>query len=451
MQQTFISYSNKDQATAIRVCDGLEVRGVKCWISCRDVCPGRNYQEEITLELVGSSVMILIWSANANSSTEIPNEIALAAKNDVLLIPLKIDNATPSGAFEYNLATKQWTDLFPDFEKSLDRISEIIRNLTAKHNEFEYFVRESFDQNNCIVNSKERAWLVEEGIEKGLTEKRVEKIIDSVIGSPNNQQSEEEYLKLIDEVLEDLVVSAIEKKQLEKKSKNLGISDFRAQELLTQAKKNLGICDAPITDNVKNNSKLTVDNSKYSQQNSEDDYILSAKAQILCDPDLDTTLTDNNTTNNTLTEESVNDSEEDFEEIPAANTTIDKTKSSQTKNQFIISGKMHVNTLKKQFKSLFGLTLRIYDGRSSADEKATIANIRKVDNKGGEYSPGNNTKLVTIENKMMEVFGLKIQIYGSDDSYSCNRELTLKQAKIEDDKKIERKELKNIKAKDTKD
>ena len=52
---------------------------------------------------------------------------------------------------------------------------------------------------------------------------------------------------------------------------------------------------------------------------------------------------------------------------------------------------------------------------------------------------------------MMEVFGLKIQIYGSDDSYSCNRELTLKQAKIEDDKKIERKELKNIKAKDTKD
>jgi hypothetical protein len=48
-----------------------------------------------------------------------------------------------------------------------------------------------------------------------------------------------------------------------------------------------------------------------------------------------------------------------------------------------INGRMKVKTLKSEFKDEFGLTLRVYDGRSFADEDATLASIRKGDSKGG--------------------------------------------------------------------
>ncbi len=77
---------------------------------------------------------------------------------------------------------------------------------------------------------------------------------------------------------------------------------------------------------------------------------------------------------------------------------------------------MHVNTLKAQFQEEFGLSIRVYDGRSFADESATLASIRKGDCKGGDFSPKKNTKVGNLEDKFMELFGLKTQITGSDDS-----------------------------------
>jgi hypothetical protein len=41
----FISYSSKDRDMAETICRALEVRGHQCWISCRDVHPGQNFQE----------------------------------------------------------------------------------------------------------------------------------------------------------------------------------------------------------------------------------------------------------------------------------------------------------------------------------------------------------------------------------------------------------------------
>ena len=104
-----------------------------------------------------------------------------------------------------------------------------------------------------------------------------------------------------------------------------------------------------------------------------------------------------------------------------------------------INGRMKVKTLKKQFMDEFGLQIRIYDGRSFADEDATLAAIRKGDSKGGEFSPGMNTKVGNLEEKIMELFGIKTQIAGSDDSYLCDNKLTLSKARKEDEKKMERK------------
>ena len=107
-----------------------------------------------------------------------------------------------------------------------------------------------------------------------------------------------------------------------------------------------------------------------------------------------------------------------------------------------INGRMKVKTLKSQFAKEFGLTIRLYDGRSFADDQATLASIRKGDHKGGDLSPDRATKVGILEEKMLELFGLKIQIAGSDDSYLCDNDLSLAEAKEIDDKKIAKNENK---------
>ncbi|MCI0500629.1 MAG: hypothetical protein L0Y61_02635 [Epsilonproteobacteria bacterium] len=93
-----------------------------------------------------------------------------------------------------------------------------------------------------------------------------------------------------------------------------------------------------------------------------------------------------------------------------------------------INGRMKVKTLKSDFKKEFGLNIRIYDGKKFADDDATLASIRKKDIKGGEFSPKKNTKVGNLEDKFMDLFGLKIQVTGSDESYLCNNDLTLAKA-----------------------
>jgi len=107
-----------------------------------------------------------------------------------------------------------------------------------------------------------------------------------------------------------------------------------------------------------------------------------------------------------------------------------------------INGRMKVKTLKSQFKDEFGLTLRVYDGRSFAGDDATLASIRKGDSKGGEFTPRKNTKVGNLEDKIQEMFGIKTQIAGSDDSYLCDNDMTLQAALEEDGKKLQRKQRK---------
>lgn len=107
-----------------------------------------------------------------------------------------------------------------------------------------------------------------------------------------------------------------------------------------------------------------------------------------------------------------------------------------------INGRIKVKTLKQQFKDEFWLSIRIYDGRSFANDEATLASIRKGDSKGGEFSPRKNTKVGNLEDKIEEMFGIKTQIAGSDNSYLCDNDLTLAGAFEEDEKKIAKKEKK---------
>src|SRR3954453_15683608 len=89
-QGIFICFSSKDECTARGVVDFLEARGLKCWISSRDVAPGQNYQEAIVEGIAAAKVLIFLFSDFSNESDEIKKELSLTSSRGAAVIPLRL-------------------------------------------------------------------------------------------------------------------------------------------------------------------------------------------------------------------------------------------------------------------------------------------------------------------------------------------------------------------------
>lgn len=129
-QPVFVSYATADRKEALAVCKAIESRGTKCWISCRDVKPGENYQEAIVRAIRSARTMVLVFSDAANNSDEIKKELSLASKNHVPVMALRIEDVEPSDAFAYELSTRQWLDAFEGWDQSIDTLVETVHHLS---------------------------------------------------------------------------------------------------------------------------------------------------------------------------------------------------------------------------------------------------------------------------------------------------------------------------------
>ena len=119
----FISYSSKDQKIAETIYQALEARGLDCWIASRDVLAGENFQEAIVRALRSAKVMLLVFTSNANNSDEIKKELVLAGRHSVTVVPVRVEDVVPNDAFTYELATRQWIDLFKDWERQIELLA----------------------------------------------------------------------------------------------------------------------------------------------------------------------------------------------------------------------------------------------------------------------------------------------------------------------------------------
>ena len=90
-----------------------------------------------------------------------------------------------------------------------------------------------------------------------------------------------------------------------------------------------------------------------------------------------------------------------------------------------INGRMVVKNFKKQFKEEFGGSLRVYKGQNFADDDATLASIRAEGCKGGELTLRANMLVGNFENKMQELFGIKVQVADADNKKLVDNSLTL--------------------------
>jgi formylglycine-generating enzyme required for sulfatase activity len=125
----FICFSSKDDAVARAVVQFLEAQGLKCWISLRDILPGENYQESIVLALEQAKIIVFLFSKSSNASAEIKKELSLAERLKKPVFPLRLSPIMPRGALRYELATRQWIDIFPDRQQALRKLVETIRNI----------------------------------------------------------------------------------------------------------------------------------------------------------------------------------------------------------------------------------------------------------------------------------------------------------------------------------
>ena len=119
----FISFASKDIKVATTLCSALESRGFSCWIAARDIEPGENFQISIVRALRRARIMLLVFTANSNTSEEMTKELALASQQKIMVIPLRVEDVTPNDAFAYEFATRQWIDAFADWESSIDQLS----------------------------------------------------------------------------------------------------------------------------------------------------------------------------------------------------------------------------------------------------------------------------------------------------------------------------------------
>ena len=127
----FISYATADRKQALAVCDALELQGIGCWIACRDVEAGDNYQEAIVRAIRAAPVMVLVFTEAANRSDEIKKELSLASRCHITVIALRIDDVEPSDAFAYELATRQWIDASEGLERSIEMLARRIEQVST--------------------------------------------------------------------------------------------------------------------------------------------------------------------------------------------------------------------------------------------------------------------------------------------------------------------------------
>ena len=127
----FISYSSIDQKIAETICDALQSRGFPCWIACRDIGPGENFQEAIVKAIRSAKLMILVFTSNANNSDEIKKEVVLAGRHRVTVVPVRVEDVVPNDALAYEFATRQWIDLFKDWERNIEQLTSRIAIIVA--------------------------------------------------------------------------------------------------------------------------------------------------------------------------------------------------------------------------------------------------------------------------------------------------------------------------------
>jgi hypothetical protein len=101
----FISYSSRDAEAAARVCEFLELSGVRCWIAPRNIRAGAPYPAEIARALKRCKTIVLVFSEHSNVSPHVQREVERVVSRSIPIITLKLQDIPMTDAMEYLIST----------------------------------------------------------------------------------------------------------------------------------------------------------------------------------------------------------------------------------------------------------------------------------------------------------------------------------------------------------
>ena len=122
----FISYSVRNINTVNRIVEKIEKRGYKCFIAPRNTI-SLDYKNEINSEIIHSTAILLIFSFFSDTSNFVFNELDVAVSKNKSIIPIKIENITPSKTIQLRLKNVQWIEAISGIQDV--HINKIIEQL----------------------------------------------------------------------------------------------------------------------------------------------------------------------------------------------------------------------------------------------------------------------------------------------------------------------------------
>ena len=124
----FISYSSKEKAVADAVVAAHERAGIRCWYAPRDIAPGADWADSITKAIHDCSIMVLIFSKEANRSQRVIDEVNYAISQEKPLLPFRIESSNPTGALSLHLSSRHWLDAYDgSWEDHIERLVKSVK------------------------------------------------------------------------------------------------------------------------------------------------------------------------------------------------------------------------------------------------------------------------------------------------------------------------------------
>lgn len=122
--QVFISHSTRNADIASAMKSFLESQGIQCWKAPEDIPAGTEWSTGIIRGLKECSVIVLIFSKDADDSTNVKKEIALADNYKKVIVPFRIEDRLPDDEkLGYFLCMPQWLDAFNSMETAFNQLA----------------------------------------------------------------------------------------------------------------------------------------------------------------------------------------------------------------------------------------------------------------------------------------------------------------------------------------
>lgn len=126
----FVSYARSDAEFVRAFADLLRECGFVVWTDSA-ILAGEEWRVPIVEALARTQVFLLVHSGAAERSPEVAKELAVAAGRRMCIVPVRVEDCKPSGAFLYEMARLNWVDCFPPTSERMQMLavafSELLR------------------------------------------------------------------------------------------------------------------------------------------------------------------------------------------------------------------------------------------------------------------------------------------------------------------------------------